>query len=141
MTSINIAAVKTSTTSLLAKAAKMDTNKDGILTGKELYAGKKTAGGDAAVQAIYKLKDSMIGNQWPGAQGSRDVNVAYLKAAAAKGMKQLNAIDSYTGNKSTHKPGNTKDGVITQAEITNYGPGGGHVQRFAAQVVWYQQNK
>ena len=141
MPSIKIAPVKSAGAELLRRATKMDKNKDGTVSAKELFEGRKTAGGEAAVDAIYKLRNSMVGNQWYDAGGPKEVNLVALKRAIDKGVSQLKAIDEYKGNVAAHKAGNTKDGVVTPKEVTNYGPGQGKIQHFAEQVLWYSKNK
>src|SRR3954452_15955859 len=136
MAPIKIAPVKTAAASLSRKVAKMDTNKDGKLSDAELGAARK-AGGDVDVHAVYKLRQSMLANWWGGSDGPGNLTVSDVKAAINNGVAQLEGVDSYAGNKAKHKPGNTKDGVVTDAEIKNYGPGYGKLQRFASDMVWY----
>ncbi|MFL5321882.1 MAG: hypothetical protein ACJ790_19630 [Myxococcaceae bacterium] len=140
MAPIKIAPVKTAAASLSRKVAKMDTNKDGKLSDAELGAARK-AGGDVDVHAVYKLRQSMLANWWGGSDGPGDLTVSDVKAAINNGVAQLEGVDSYAGNKAKHKPGNTKDGVVTDAEIKNYGPGYGKLQRFASDMVWYTDAK
>ena len=140
MAPIRIATMKTAAADLKRQISKLDTDKDGALSQQELNAGRQKVG-DVTIHAINKFKASMVGNRWQGSTSPQGVKVSSLKAAVDLSIKQLEAVDSYKGNTPTHKKGNIKDGVVTQAEIKNYAHGNGTLQHFAEQIVWYAANK
>ena len=54
-------------TSFTNDIVKLDTDKDGTLSPKDLRDGRKKVG-DVTVHAINKFKASMVGNRWSGAK-------------------------------------------------------------------------
>jgi hypothetical protein len=140
MAPIRISKMKTAAADLKRSISKLDVDKDGALSPQELRAGRQKVG-DVTVHAINKFKASMVGSRWGNSATADGVNVVALKKAVDLSIKQLEAIDAYKGNTATHKKSNTKDGVVTTAEIKNYAHGDGKLQHFAEQIVWYAANK
>lgn len=127
---------------LNAAARRADGNGDGLLTTREIHAARR-ANGAAATKALLEYHAQHRGlvrndPELPQAEKSRAMRFMDVEAvdwSTRQAQVQLGRIDSYRGNARRGIGPNTADGVVTDAEIRNYGRTGGKLQMEARPFV------
>jgi hypothetical protein len=120
---------------LNAAARRADGNRDGLLTTKEIHAARRT-NGTAATKALleYHAQHRAMTRNDPEipsrdkANEMRHMDVNGVEFSTKRALTQLGRIDAYKGNARAGVRPNTADGVVTDAEIRNYGRTGGKLQ-------------
>jgi hypothetical protein len=135
---------------LNAAARRADGNGDGQLTTREIHAARR-ANGAAATKALLEYHAQhrgLIRNdpEIPSSSKSsamRFMDVESVDFSTGRALEQLGRIDGYRGNARRGIGPNTADGVVTDAEIRNYGRTGGKLQMearpFAAFVTEFER--
>ncbi len=82
--------------------------------------------------AVYNDPEIPSGEK---AAAARSMDSDEVKFTVSMALEQLRRIDEYEGTKRPARPANVKDGSVTDAEVKNYGPSRGQLQKEAARLV------
>ena len=128
---------------LVAAARRADADKNGLTTDEIRQAsadGVITPRQAGALQREHLNHRISVNNdpEIPSrdkATAARFMDVDEVKFMVTMAVEQLNRIDEYKGTKRPARPANDTDGFITDAEVKNYGPSRGQLQKEAGRLV------